>query len=166
MALLKNRLATTHDVDDFDCGDSALNDYLRQTARQHQKKNISQTYVIVDEVTPDAILGYFTLTIRPMMPIAQLPAAYQRRLPREVPGYTLGRLAVDKRYQGQGIGTDLMMSAIDRVRAAAANVGGWGFFIDAKNERAARFYEDFGFMRLPSTPLTLFAPIAELPTHP
>lgn len=152
-----------HDVANFDCGDEALNAYLLQNARQHQRKMISRTYVATAANAPNVIIGFITLTIRAMVPTVDLPLGYQRRLPRTVPGYTLARLAIDKRWQGQGFGSDLLMYAIDRVRESAMNVAGWGFFVDAKNDGVAKFYERFGFVRMPSHPLTLFMPIADLP---
>lgn len=156
-------LDAAHDVKGFNCGNEDLNNYLRQNAGQHMRKMISRTYVLVDDDEPDTIQAYFTLAIRPMVPKGELPPAYQRRLPREVPGYTLARLAVDERWQRQGIGSDLIMNAMDRIREAAENVGGYGFFVDAKDESAAEYYIHFGFVRMPSNPLILFMPVSDFP---
>lgn len=157
-------LHPAHDVDRFDCGDPVLNAWLRRTASQHVKKNISKTYVLVDDEAPDTIIGFYALAIRAMTPKDALPPAMAKRLPRDVPGYTLARLAVGTAMQGHGWGTDLLMNAMDRVRAAADCVGGYAFFVDAKDEVAAAFYAQYGFVPLPSAPLVLFMPITDFPT--
>lgn len=153
-------LNATHDVAAFDCGSSTLNNWLREMARQHMKKMISRTYVLIDEVAPSHILGFYALAIRAMTPNCTLPPAYARKLPRDVPGYTLARLAISSELQGKGLGADLLMNAMERVRAAANQVAGYAFFVDAKDDAAAAFYVKYGFVPTPSNHLTLFMPIA------
>lgn len=112
---------------------------------------------------PERIIGFYALAIRAMTPKGDIPPALARRLPRDVPGYTLGRLAIEKAWQGRGLGADLMVDAMARVRLAAEQVGGYAFFVDAKDADAAAFYTHFGFQRCRSDPLTLFMPIAHFP---
>ena len=156
-------LAATHDVQRFDCGTPELNAWLQQIAGQHGRKNLSKTFVLVEDDEPDKVLGYYALAVRAMTPKEKLAPALAKRLPRDVPGFTLARLAISKEVQGQGWGADLLMSAMARVREAGANVGGYAFFIDAKNLEAASFYAHFGFVPLPSDPLTLYMPLSEFP---
>lgn len=160
MAYTISPLNATHDVNAFDCGSTALNKWLQEIAGQHMRKRISRTYVLVDDAAPAEILGYYALAIRSMTPNDILPAAHARKLPRDVPGYTLARLAIRKSMQGQGLGADLLMNAMDRVRAAAEQVAGYAFFVDAKDDAAAAFYTKYGFTPIPSHPRTLFMPIA------
>ncbi|GAB2876606.1 GNAT family N-acetyltransferase [Pseudoduganella ginsengisoli] len=163
MALSVTALSPAHEVANFDCGTDELNVWLRDIASQHMKKHISKTYVLVNDDEPGKILGFYALAIRAMTPKEELPLAVAKKLPRNVPGYTLGRLAVSKAMKGRGLGADLLMNAMDRVRAAAEYVGGYAFFVDAKDAQAAAFYAYFGFAALPSDPLTLFMPIADFP---
>ena len=156
-------LEAKHDVAGFDCGTPALNNWLQTMARQHQKRSISQTYVLVDGGTSDRILGYHVLAIRAMTPNVALPAAMAKRLPREVPGITLARLAVTLVEQGKGYGEMLLVDAMMRVRAVAAGVGGYAVFVDAKDADAATFYRKYGFTSFASEPLILFMPIASMP---
>ncbi len=92
----------------------------------------------------------------------ELPPALARRLPRRVPGVRLGRLAVDRSVQGQGLGELLLMNAIDRSRLVLEHVGVHALFVDAKDERAAAFYAKYDFRPLPSDPLRLVLVVAGL----
>lgn len=163
MAHFVTVLNPAHDVASFDCGSNELNVWLRTIARQHQKKMISQTYVLIDEQAPDAIVGFFTLAIRAMTPREKMPEELVRKLPNSIPGFTLARLAVAAVYQGQGFGEIMLSSAMRKVRKAAAEVAGFALFVDAKDRQAAEFYKKYGFRALPSDPLILALPIADIP---
>ena len=149
-----------HDRDGFDCGSEPLNTYLRQTARQHTERGISRTFVLVDEAAtePKPIVGYFTLNICQLR-AEQLPAEVARRLPREVAGVKLGRLAVSKTRQRQGLGKLLLVAAMKKFVEVFDSAGGIGLFVDAKGNEAKAYYERFGFVSLPDTPLLLFLPL-------
>jgi GNAT superfamily N-acetyltransferase len=157
-------LEMQHDVSAFDCGIAALTIFLQTIARQHQKKSISRTYVLVDDAQPSRIIGYYTLAIRGLTPTVALPAAMAKRLPREVLGMTLARLAVSTSEQGKGHGETLLINAMTRVRAVAAEVGGYAIFVDAKDAGGAVFYQKYGFMPFESDPLILALPIASIPS--
>jgi ribosomal protein S18 acetylase RimI-like enzyme len=150
-----------HDRTSFDCGEEPLNKYLQETARQHNEKGISKTFVCVDNNSPEKILGYFTLAICEVV-TEGLPRKYAKKLPNKVPAAKLGRLAVSVECQGQKLGGMLMVEAMKRTIALADNFGIVGFFVDAKNDQAKRFYEGYGFIELQSNPLTLFLPLATL----
>lgn len=154
-------LDRTHDRASFDCGEDALNKYLRETARQHNEKGISKTFVYVDTDSPETILGFFTLSICEIV-TEGLPRKYSKRLPKKVPAAKLGRLAVSRACQGQQIGGILMVEAMKRTLAVADNFGIVGFFVDAKNDRAQKFYEGFGFVELQVNPRVLFLPLKTL----
>ena len=153
-------LSRAHDRDNFACGSEPLNVYLRQTARQHTERGISRTFVLVDEsaAAPKLIAGYFTLNICQLR-AEQLPAEVARRLPREVAGVKLGRLAVAKTRQRQGIGRILLVGAMKKFVEVFDSAGGIGLFVDAKDAEAKSYYERFGFIPLPDNPLLLFLPI-------
>ena len=148
-----------HNRQGFDCGNPALNDWLRQVARQHQDKGLSNTFVAVLEDDPNRICGYFALTLTEV-DRRYLPDAYRKKLPKRIPGIRLGRLAVDRRYQGKRLGELLLMNVISRARRIHREAGVVGLFVDALDEHAARFYRHFGFMETPDNPLMLFLPVA------
>lgn len=163
MELYVTALEAVHDVKSFNCNKPALSAWLQHISRQHQKNGMSKTYVLANEEDPAQIIGFYALAMRGMVPITVLPSEMARRLPCEIPAYTLARLAVAADKQGQGFGADLLMNAMERVRVAADAVGGYALFVDAKDEAAAAFYGKFGFVPCPSNPLLLVMMISELP---
>ncbi len=150
-------LAGNHDRREFDCGRQALNDWLRDVARQHQDKGLSKTFVAVLDGAPDRICGYFALTLAELEN-HQLPDAWRKRLPRRIPGVRLGRLAVDQTFQGKGLGELLLVDALTRARNIYTEAGGVGLFVDAIDGQAAGYYRRFGFTSAPDNPLLLFLP--------
>lgn len=156
-------LSCGHDREGFDCGSESLNTYLRQTARQHTKRGISRTFVLVETGTavPKPILGFFTLNLCQLR-AEHLPADMARRLPRDVPGLKLGRLAVGRNRQRQGLGRLLLVAALNKVVEVFESAGGIGLFVDAKDEAAKAYYERFGFLPLPENPHQLFLPLATI----
>jgi ribosomal protein S18 acetylase RimI-like enzyme len=153
-------LAKSHDREGFDCGSEPLNLFLKQTARQHAERGISRTFVLVEEgsVAPKPILGFFSLNIC-QLKSESLPTEAARRLPRDVSGIRLGRLAVAKLCQRQGIGKTLLVAAMEKSLEIFNTAGGIGLFVDAKDQAAKCYYEQFGFVAMPSNELELFLPL-------
>ncbi len=108
-------LAKSHDRDGFDCGSEPLNLFLKQTARQHAERGISRTFVLIDAeaVEPKPILGFFSLNICQIKSESLTPVE-AKKLPRDVAGIRLGRLAVAKMSQRQGIGKILLVAAMEK----------------------------------------------------
>ena len=156
-------LSKSHDREGFDCGSEPLNLFLKQTARQHAARGISRTFVLVDEPTsePKPILGFFTLSLCQIQSQA-LPPNEARKMPRNVSGVRLGRLAIARGLQGQGLGKVLLVAALKKFLDIFEKAGGIGLFVDAKDHRAKAFYEHFGFVPLPSNELELFLPVATI----
>jgi ribosomal protein S18 acetylase RimI-like enzyme len=152
-------LAKSHDREGFDCGSEPLNSFLQQTARQHAARGISRTFVLAEEHAsePKPILGFFSLNLC-QIKSETLPAEEARKLPRDVSGIRLGRLAVAKSYQRQGIGKTLLIAAMGKYMEICNTAGGIGLFVDAKDEGAKRYYEQFGFVSMPSNEFELFLP--------
>lgn len=148
-------LAGDHDRQGFDCGRKELNDWLRQVARQHQDKGLSKTFVAVREEAPTRICGYYALTLAELEN-RHLPEAWRKKLPQRIPGVRLGRLAVDRQYQGKELGELLLVDALTRARRVYVEAGGIGLFVDALDEKAAGYYLNFGFDASPDNPLLLF----------
>ncbi len=153
-------LAKSHDRDGFDCGSDALNLFLKQTARQHGERGISRTFVLVDEDAsdPKPVVGFFSLNLC-QIKSESLTAAEARKLPREIAGIKVGRLARAREYQGQGIGEILLVAAMRKFIEIFNAAGGIGLFVDAKDQKAKEFYERYGFVSLPANEFELFLPV-------
>jgi GNAT superfamily N-acetyltransferase len=154
-------LGPGHDREGFDCGSAELNDYLKKTARQHLEKGLSKTFVLVDDGTPELILGFLTLAVCEVQ-AQTLPPQLAKKYPRHVPAAKLARLAVAKDRQREGLGQLMMVHALQQALRVGDSVGIVGFFVDAKNEDARRYYGRYGFTALPDDPLKLFLPLATL----
>lgn len=140
--------------DTFDCGDFALNHYLQQLAGQHSRKNISKTFIAIDK---DKVVGFYSLSMAEAQ-LEDLPKSISKKLPPyyPVPVARLGRLAVDKTYQGQKLGELLLMHALTRCAQIASEIGTVGVIVDAKHGQAQQFYQKYGFIPFTIKPLTLF----------
>jgi GNAT superfamily N-acetyltransferase len=153
-------IAKRHDRAAFDCGDSDLNLYLRGFARQNHESGGAKCFVAVPSDAQARILGFYTLSPA-SIEYSRTPALAKKGLGRyDVPVFRLGRLAVDRTTQRQGLGGALLLRAADRCIRVADDVGGVALLIDAKNESAARWYESHGALPLLDAPLSLVLPLA------
>ena len=151
-------LNKSHNRDLFDCGSEALNQYLKTIARQHTEKGISRTFVLTDSEKPKIIVGFLTLSVCEVY-VSKLPPNLAKKYPLQVPGVKLARLAVDKESQRQGIGEILVFETIKRTYIISENVGIIGLFVDAKDELAKTYYQQYGFTSLADNPLEMFLPL-------
>ncbi len=148
-----------HDRKNFDCGAPDLNAYLDRYARQNHESGGAKTFVAVTPAEPARVLGFYSISPG-AVEFARVPAKLTKKLGRyDVPVFRLGRLAIDLSVQGQGLGGDLLLAAGERALAVAAEVGGIALAIDAKDEKAARWYERFGALSLLDDPLKLMLPL-------
>jgi GNAT superfamily N-acetyltransferase len=153
-------IAKRHERAAFDCGDADLNLYLRRFARQNHESGGAKCFVAAPSDTPARILGFYTLSPA-SLEYSRTPALAKKGLARyDVPVFRLGRLAVDKTVQGRGLGGALLLRAADRCIRVSQDVGGVAVLIDAKSDRAARWYESYGALRLHDAPLSLVLPLA------
>jgi GNAT superfamily N-acetyltransferase len=144
-----------HDRGAFDCGEAALNDYLARYASQNQGSGIARTFAVEDE-GPDRILGYYSLTVGGIDKANLSPETAKCFPNYPLPVARLARLAVDRGARGQGLGEHLLMDALHRCLRVAHEVGIVAVLVDAKDDRAERFYARYEFESLPDQPLLLW----------
>lgn len=155
-------IARRHNRDAFDCGDAALNEFLRRYARQAHEHGGAKTFLAVPDNDATRILGFYSLNPASIA-FSLAPDAIKRGLARhDVPAFRLGRLAVDRSMQRKGLGGQLLMAAGRRCLRASLEVGGVALLIDAKNEAVAGWYACYGALPLLDTPLTLLLPLATI----
>jgi GNAT superfamily N-acetyltransferase len=151
-----------YDREAFDCGEEALNEFLRRYARRSHELGGAKTFLAIDGADSKTILGFYSLTPA-SVEYARTPEIIRRGLARhDVPGFRLARLAVDRRVQGEGLGGQLLLAAGRRCLLASTEVGGVALVIDAKNERVAGWYTRYGAVPLLDAPLSLLLPLATI----
>lgn len=149
-----------HDREGFNCGVAALDDYLRQRAGQHQRDGIATIHVLVDGAQPGRILGYCALSAA-QVHVDELRDADRKRLPAyPVPAVRVGRLAVSASEKGKGHGRLLVGHAVNLALSIRKTMGVRVLVVDAKDARAAAFYEGLGFRRTARAALTLYLPLS------
>ncbi len=152
-------LSKRHDREGFDCGSEPLNLFLRQTARQHADRGISRTFVLTDkEGEQKTLLGFFSFNLC-QIKADSLASKESNNLPRDVAGVRLGLLAVSLNHQSKGLGRLLLVAAMQKFLEIPGAAGGIGLFVDAKDLDAKHYYEQFGFVSMPSNELELFLPL-------
>ncbi len=155
-------IAKKFDRGSFDCGEPALNEFLRRHARQSHDRGAAKTFLAVSRSDGKTILGFYSLCPA-ALEYARTPEIVRKGLARhEVPVFRLARLAVNRPFQGQGLGGQLLLAAGRRCVLAATEVGGVAHLIDAKSERAANWYSSYGATPLMDAPLALLLPLATL----
>lgn len=145
-------LSAAHDCEGFDCGHPVLNEWLRRYALQNQRANAARTFVVCRE---SRVIGYYSLAVG-AVDYAAASERIRKGLARHpVPVMILARLAVDVAHQGKKIGQSLLKDAVMRTLQAAEFAGIRAILVQAKDERARSFYEQFGFEPSPLSPLQL-----------
>jgi GNAT superfamily N-acetyltransferase len=156
-------LGAEHDRDSFHCGEEALDRYIKTKASQDIRRRVANCFVVVEtnsaETGAAAIAAYYTLAATGL-PFVDLPPEESKRLPRypTLPGVRIGRLAVDQRFQGRGLGGMLILDAARRCMHAEPAI--YALVVDAKDDRAVAFYEHCGFRAFVSQRRTLYLPMA------
>ena len=139
-------LGKNHNRAAFACGEEALDRYLKTQASQDIRNNVAAVFVLLDNAQDKIVVGYFTLSAWAVLP-SELPVEVLKRLPRyeRLPATLLGRLAVSKNYQKQGLGGLLLMKALQQSLVQSREIGSTFVVVHAKNERGREFYEKRGF---------------------
>lgn len=151
-------LTARHRVDAFDCDEPILDQWLKHRALRNEERRASRTYVIAVDVQ---VVGYYCLATASIDgEIA--PGRLRRNMPDPIPAMVLGRLAVDRAWQGRGLGKALLRDAILRTLQVSGLVGVKALLVHALSEAAVRFYVANGFRPFPLHPDTLFLPLADV----
>jgi GNAT superfamily N-acetyltransferase len=151
------KLRPDHDLSEFECGEPALDDWLRRRALQNEESGASRTYVVC---AGQHVVGYYALAVGAAAH-SEAPGRVRRNMPDPVPVMIIGRLGVHKDFQGRKIGPGLLRDAILRTLQAADIAGIRAILVHAISERAREFYEDCGFIASPMDPMTLMITVAE-----
>ncbi|MDE0148181.1 MAG: GNAT family N-acetyltransferase [Rhodospirillaceae bacterium] len=153
-------LERRHDRTAFSCGLLELDRYLARQAGQDLRRRIARVFVCTSG-DADVVLGFYTLSAV-SVDLSSLPEELSRKLPRHpVPCALVGRLAVDRSAQGQGLGRMLLADAMKRVVAVGETAAMHALVVDAANDDAKRFYEGFGFVPLTDGRMRLFLPLGQ-----
>jgi GNAT superfamily N-acetyltransferase len=155
-------LSAHHDRDAFSCGVDSLDRYLHTQASQDVRRLANGVFVLTELSKPNDILGYYTLCATALAQ-GDVPDAARKHLPRYplVSAVLVGRLAISQSRQGEGLGSILLADIVRRTHASAATIGASMLLVDALSERAAAFYEQHGFIRLPES-LRLVLPMSTI----
>jgi predicted N-acetyltransferase YhbS len=150
-------LASHHQLDGFDSGVPALDDWLKRRARQNEAEGASRTFVIRSE---QRVVGYYSLAAGSVTRSAAT-SKVRHNMPDPAPVVLLGRLAIDRAWQGKGLGPDLLRDSVLRTLGAAEFIGVRAMLVHAISVDAKAFYEKYGFRASPIEPMTLMITIDE-----
>ncbi|WP_434318772.1 GNAT family N-acetyltransferase [Leifsonia sp. P73] len=144
---------------EFDCGVEVLDRWLKGWARHNEAAGGARSYVSVTDDTTH-VAGYYCLSASSIAR-ADAPGALSRNMPDPIPVALLGRLAVDRRHAGVGLGASLLQDAALRAIQASETLGIRALVVDAIDEGVVPFYERFGFRRFPGSRRILYLRIAD-----
>lgn len=151
-------LADHHDIGGFSSGEASLDDWLKRRARANQVSGASRTYVVCEE---KRVIGYYALASG-VVTVESASGRFRRNMPNPIPVAVLARLAVDRAWQGRGIGRALFRDAARRVAHAADAIGIRGIVVHAISEDVKNFYLALGFDASPREPMTLMVTLSDV----
>jgi GNAT superfamily N-acetyltransferase len=150
-----------HDRAAFSCGKTSLDTYLHTQVNQDQRKGLARAFVITEEQAPRHIIGYFTLSTL-SVDAGAAPEDLVKSVPYpEIPCLLIGRLALDTKEQGKGLGVRLLVAAFEQALRVSDSVGFRAILVDALDDEAEGFYLKFGFRKLPGVQRRLFVSVKE-----
>jgi len=156
----------TQDRAAFSCGVAQIDNYLKLTAKKGSKADVVRIWVAID--AHNHIAGFYGINMHAVA-ISDMPPEYAKKAMKHglLPAAFIAMIGVDKTQQGKGIGSALVADALSRIARASEQIGTCVVMLDVFDDgdteavtRRKTYYEDFGFIPLPSQPLRLFMPIA------
>jgi len=144
-------LGKRHKKSEFSCGNTILDNYLQRQAKQDVKRKLSACFILRDR--EDGVKGYYTLS-NAGIPREVIPEKVSKKLPRaynSLPVTLLGRLAINEKHKGQGLGKLLLIDALKRSFEVSEIIGSMAVIVDPIDENAEKFYEKYGFVKLPDS---------------
>ncbi len=152
------KLNDRHQLDEFSCGETSLDIWLKQRAAKNEEMRASRTYVVCDG---ERVVGYYCLAVG-SVEHQRAPGKVKRNMPNPIPVMILGRLAIDQNWQSKGIGRALLRDAVLRTLQAAEFAGIRALLVHALNDSACKFYVSNGFHQSPIDPLMLMITLDEI----
>ncbi|MBI9036420.1 MAG: GNAT family N-acetyltransferase [Bacteroidales bacterium] len=152
MSYITEPLDVKHNRTEFSSGKDLLDNYFWKQAKQDVKRKLSTCFVMADAET-NLVSGYYTLSSSSISNNI-IPESFKQRLPKSylsIPTILLGRLAIDKRHQGKGIGKLLLIDSLKRSFEISDSIGIFAVVADPLDADAERFYEKYGFIKLPDS---------------
>ena len=156
-------LAAKHELDGFQSGEPVLDIWLRQRALENAALGASQTYVMCLRDS-NRVAGFYALCMGQILN-RDATGAMRRNMPRHIPAVILGRLAIDRTWQGQGLGRELLLDAVQRSDRAASEISARLLVVHAISSAAESFYLHYGFVRLPVETPTLALDLTKFRDH-
>jgi GNAT superfamily N-acetyltransferase len=154
-------LNDSHERGEFCCGKPPLDNFLRSLVTQYEKRKLGRTFVAVVGAAP-RVWGYYTLAASAVA-FEHLPRQIGRKLPKHpIPTVLLGRLAVDKEFQGRGMGADLLVDALHRSVQISSEIGIFAVEVMAIDEEARQFYIKHNFISFEDNEFRLFLPLKSI----
>jgi GNAT superfamily N-acetyltransferase len=150
-------LALKHITGDFHCSDPSLDEWLKRKALKNQTSGASRTFIICESDSKQ-VIGFYALATGSVQRQI-VSGALRRNMPEPIPVLVLGRLAVDERYHGLGLGVGLLKDAVLRSRQVAEQVGTKALLVHALSDNAHAFYRHWGFIPSEIQPSTLLLPL-------
>lgn len=144
-------LNATHHLDNFDCGEEALNSWLKRNALKNQQNQASRTFVVCQN---NNVVGFYALAAGSVSH-QFVSGGLRRNMPDPIPVVVLGRLAIDLAHQGQKLGAALLKDAVLRASAVSQQVGVKALLVHALNDKVKAFYLNYGFQVSPIDDLIL-----------
>lgn len=151
-------LAEHHELDEFSSGEASLDDWLKKRARANHAGGASRVFVTCEG---NRVVGYYSLSSSSVVHEI-VPGRFRRNMPDPIPVVLLGRLAINKEWQGKGIGRSLFRDAAIRVFQAAEAIGVRGIVVHAISDEARKFWNAIGFSECPHEPLTLVVTLQDI----
>ncbi|WP_287799129.1 GNAT family N-acetyltransferase [Acidiphilium sp.] len=155
-------LAGEHEIGDFSCGVSSLDDWLKRRARANQASGATRTFVVTES---GRVVAYYAIASGAIS-LGSTVGRFRRNMPDPIPVAVLARLAIDTSAQGQGLGRALFRDATLRILNAAETLGIRGVVVHAISDQAKAFYLALGFEASPLDPMTLIVTLQDLRTAP